>query len=735
VELRRLHLSDDPGLNMNAATIVRVALDVPLPKLFDYRAEGATRDDVGARVLVPFGKKRQVGVIVEVAAGSDLAPERLRRVERILRDATRLPAEWLAFAQFASDYYHEPLGGVVMSALPPRLRGAKPAPGAPRAFALTAAGRDALAVMPARHVRQRALLERLAAVPVDAAQLAAAERAQLARALASGWIEAAEPGREVARFVAAHELNAEQAEAVAAVPARGFGVTVLFGVTGSGKTEVYLRWIARTLSEGKQALVLVPEIALTPALERAFRERFPGARLVVQTSAMAGLERASAWLAALQGRADVVLGTRLAVFAPLARLGLVVVDEEQDASFKQQEGLRYSARDLAIVRARSAGAPVVLVSATPSVETFHHALSGRYRMIELHRRAVPEAEMPTIRLVDLREHAAREGLAAPLLEAIGRRLERGEQSLVFLNRRGYAPVLACPACGWVSGCTRCSAHLVLHLADRQLRCHHCGLAEGVPRACPQCGNPDLRPFGRGTQRIEATLAERFPKARVLRIDRDAARGRAGLEGLLDRAQRREADILVGTQIMAKGHHLGRLTLVGVVNADAGLFSPDYRAGERTFAQLQQVAGRAGRAELPGEVLIQTRYPHHPLYRSLVRHDFAGFAKTVLAEREKAGFPPFVFEAALRAESRDAERAIGFLQRAAGLAPSSEGAVTLFDPAPMSLARLGGMERAQMLAQSASRPRLQAFLREWTGRLYAERAPGVRWHLDVDPTEF
>jgi primosomal protein N' (replication factor Y) len=717
---------------MKPAPIVRVALDVPLPKLFDYRADDAASGDIGARVLVPFGAKRAVGVIVELAPSSELAPERLRRVEKILRDPPRLPAEWLAFARFASDYYHEPIGQVVIGALPPRLRGAKAAPEAPRAFALTAAGRTALAELPARSLRQRALLEQLAAGPVDEAQL---RGPQLRRALASGWIEGVTPGRGAPRFVAAHELNAEQARAVGAVPAHGFGVTVLFGVTGSGKTEVYLRWIARTLDAGGQALVLVPEIALTPALETAFRERFPGARLVVQTSAMAEVERARAWLSALEGRADIVLGTRLAVFTPLAKLGLVVVDEEQDASFKQQEGLRYSARDLAIVRARAAKAPVVLCSATPSVETFHHALSGRYRLIELHRRAVPDAELPTIRLLDLREHQAREGLAAPLIDAIAARLARDEQALVFLNRRGYAPVLACPACGWVSGCSRCSANLVLHLADRQLRCHHCGLAQGVPRACPQCGNPDLRPFGRGTQRIEAALAERFPKARVLRIDRDSARGRAGLEGLLDRAQRREADILVGTQILAKGHHFGRLTLVGVVNADAGLFSPDYRAGERTFAQLQQVAGRAGRAELRGEVLIQTRYPQHPLYQSLVRHDFAGYAKSVLAEREKAGFPPFMFEAALRAESRDAERAIGFLRSAAALAPDSGGAVTLYDPAPMSLARMGGMERAQMLAQSASRPRLQAFLGEWSARLYGERSAGVRWHLDVDPTEF
>ena len=330
-------------------------------------------------------------------------------------------------------------------------------------------------------------------------------------------------------------------------------------------------------------------------------------------------------------------------------------------------------------------------------------------------------------------HPSQEGIVPPLLEALAARLARGEQSLVFLNRRGYAPTLACPACGWVKGCRRCSANMVVHLAARRLRCHHCGLAEGIPRACPECGNPDLQAFGRGTQRIELLLGEKFPQARILRVDSDAVRARNSLEDLLERAA--HADILVGTQILAKGHHFERLTLAGVLNADSGLFSSDYRAGERTFAQLQQVAGRAGRANLPGEVLIQTRYPEHPLYQSLVRHDYAGFAKSVLAERREAGFPPFVFEAALRAESRDESRAQRFLRAAIGRAPQRGGAITVFDPAPMSLARLAGVERAQVLLQSRSRPRLQAFLREWSDSLYRTPAHGVRWHLDVDPIEF
>ena len=713
-------------------TILRVALDVPLPTLFDYRSEDATRADIGYRVLVPFGKKRRVGVIWDVAPKSEVADSRLRSVEKILREVAPLPPEWLALAEFCSGYYHGPLGEVVAAALPPRLRTAKSVPLAPRDYVLTPIGREALAATPSRHRRLRALLERLARGRASESELDAqgtGSRSLLRRGIEKGWIVSIEPERPEPRFVNAHKLTSEQEQAIGDLRSglEKFRVSLLFGVTGSGKTEIYLQLIAEVLARGKQVLILVPEIALTPALEAAFRDRFPGACIVTQTSAMADLERVRGWLLAHGGRADIVLGTRLAAFTPLPRLGLVVVDEEQDASFKQREGVRYSARDLAIARARIVGASVVLCSATPSLESFHHATSGKYQLVALTRRAIDRAALPAIRLIDTRVHPSQEGIVPPLLKA------RGEQSLVFLNRRGYAPTLACPACGWVKGCSRCSANMVVHLAARRLRCHHCGLAEGIPRACPECGNPDLQAFGRGTQRIELLLGEKFPQARILRVDSDAVRARNRLEDLLERAA--HADILVGTQILAKGHHFERLTLAGVLNADSGLFSSDYRAGERTFAQLQQVAGRAGRANLPGEVLIQTRYPDHPLYQSLVRHDYAGFAKSVLAERREAGFPPFVFEAALRAESRDESRAQRFLRAAIGRAPQRGSAITVFDPAPMSLARLAGVERAQVLLQSRSRPRLQAFLREWSDSLYRTPAHGVRWHLDVDPIEF
>ncbi len=717
--------------------ILRVALDVPLPRLFDYRFDDASGADVGYRVLVPFGKKRVIGVIVGVAAHSEIAEGRLRPAEKILRDVAPLSQEWLALAKFCSDYYQRPLGEVAMMALPPGLRSGAAVPGEPERYAITPAGVAKLAEAPRRGTRVAEFLSSLAPGVGSAEELRATFhgfRKILARCLETGWVHVVEPVECQPQFVSAYRLTEEQESALAALRERrqGFNASLLFGVTGSGKTEVYLQLIAETLAASRQALVLVPEIALTPALETLFRNRFPGADLAIQTSAMPQSRRTRDWLRAQHGRANIVLGTRLAVFTPMPRLGLVVVDEEQDSSFKQQEGIRYSARDLAIARASAAGVPVLLSSATPSLETYHRALGGKYSLVRLTRRAIESAALPSIRMIDTRRDPAQDGLASPIIEAIGRRLARNEQSLVFLNRRGYAPALACPACGWVKDCERCSAHLVVHLAERSLRCHHCGLATAIPRACPQCGNLELQAFGRGTQRVEATLAERFPEARVLRLDSDAARGRDKLEALLGRAE--QADILVGTQMLAKGHHFERLTLACILNADSALFSSDYRGSEKAFALLQQVVGRSGRARLAGEVLVQTRYPDHAMYRSLIAHDFQGFAAELLEERRSAGFPPFAFEAALRAESGNLDDTLRFLVAAVGQAPSVPD-ISVFDPAPMSLVRLAGMERGQVLVQSASRPRLQSFLRDWTAALYRLRTRGVRWHLDVDPTDF
>jgi primosomal protein N' (replication factor Y) (superfamily II helicase) len=603
----------------------------------------------------------------------------MKAIAAVRDDAPRLSGDWLELMRFLSGYYQRPLGETIIAALPPRLRSVRPLP------------RKAL----------------------------------------SSPEESASP-----QFMPTHPLSSDQEGAVQRVAESSgrFEAFLLHGVTGSGKTEVYLNLIARVIAGGAQALVLVPEISLTPQLEQRFRQAFPQARLALMHSGLEDVARTKAWLEASRGEASIVLGTRLAILAPLPKLKLIVVDEEHDASFKQQEGLRYSARDAAVYRAHLAGCPVMLGTATPSLETWHNWRSGRYVRLELAQRAAPGSRLPEVRIVDMARESIESGFTSSLLYAIQERRARGEQSLVFINRRGYAPVLACEACGWTAGCGRCTARMVLHAADKRLRCHHCGAESAVPAACPTCGNVDLKPLGRGTQRIEETLRERFPGTRIVRIDRDSARRRGELARTLEALRRGEGDILVGTQLLAKGHDFPKLTLVGVLNADTALVSTDYRAAERLFAVLAQVAGRAGRRDRPGEVLVQTRYPGHPLFAALSRHDFAGFAESQLEERRSAGFPPFVFEAALRAEAARLETAMRFLREAAALAEPPDG-VQLYDPVPHLLTRRADLDRAQLLIQSRSRPALQAYLGALSARLFEQAARDVRWHLDVDPIEF
>lgn len=664
-------------------TVVRVALDVPLYRLFDYLAPGAGTADLGRLVRVPFGRRSVIGLVVGVHEGSDMPVEQLKSIDAMLDEAP-LPPDWFALVNFCAAYYQAPAGEVMLSVLPAGLKRLDP---------------------------PRARTPKPPAVPPPPS--------------------------------AAPALTDEQRAALDAVRAAGDGFHpfLLFGVTGSGKTEVYLRLIDDALARGRQVLVLVPEINLTPQLEARVGARFPAAGLVSLHSELTEAARLRNWRSAAAGRARIVLGTRLAVFTPLPEIGLIIVDEEHDPSFKQQDGMRYSARDVAVFRAHERRVPIVLGSATPSLESWANAtapeMRGRYRLLELRQRAVAQARLPAVQRIDLRREKAEEGLSGILLEAIEKRLARGEQSLVFLNRRGYAPVLACTACGWTSRCKRCAANLVLHLKDRRLRCHHCGYELRVPRACPDCGNQDIHPFGRGTQRLEAFLGERFPGARILRADRDAAKSRKQWEALVEKIHAGEADILVGTQMLAKGHDFPKLTLVGVVGADAALFAADCRAPERLFAQLMQVAGRAGRAELPGEVLIQTQYPDHPLYAALVSHDYAAFAATQLAERKVAGFPPWSYQAMLRAEAPQMDDAIAFLATARAWPGAAEHeAVMLYDPVPMRMARLANLERGQLLVESLSRPALQHFLGAWREAVEAIKAPSrLRWHLEVDPLEF
>jgi primosomal protein N' (replication factor Y) len=661
---------------------VRVALDVPLPKLFEYSLPQGIEARVGDRVAVRFGAQQRIGVVIDDNATPELAADRIKPIGSLRDDAPRLPADWIALMRFLSGYYQRPLGETVIGALPPRLRSTKPLP--------------------------RKVLKQEHAAPVT-------------------------------RFVPGHTLTAAQANVVERVTG-GFNAFLLHGVTGSGKTEVYLHLVAKTLERGMQALVLVPEISLTPQLEARFREAFPDAHLALMHSGLEDVARTGAWLAAARGEAGIVLGTRLAVLAPLPKLALIVVDEEHDASFKQQEGLRYSARDAAVYRAKLAGCPVILGTATPSLETWHNWTLGRYERLELPERASPGSRLPAVSTVDVRQDPPEQGFTRKILKGIEERLTRGEQSLIFINRRGYAPVLACEACGWAAGCARCTARMVLHAADGRtnqhgrLRCHHCGAEGAVPRACPTCGNLDLKAMGRGTQRVEETLTAHFPQARIVRIDRDSARRRGELARTLEGIARGEADILVGTQLLAKGHDFPLLTLVGVLDADSALVSTDYRSAERLYSTLAQVAGRAGRRERPGEVLVQTRFPQHSLYAALASHDFAALATAQLAEREAAGFPPFVHEAALRAEADRLAVAMEFLEQAARLVPVPE-EVRVYDPVPHVITRRADLERAQLLVQSPSRPALQEFLRAWTERLFATAPRNVRWHLDVDPIEF
>jgi primosomal protein N' (replication factor Y) len=571
--------------------------------------------------------------------------------------------------------------------------------------------------------------------------LAPRARAALKVMMDLGWVErcARTPASAAASMptpdiTPGPDLTDEQRTAIESVRQAGsrFTPCLLMGVTGSGKTEVYLQLIAEILVRGEQALLLVPEINLTPQLEALVRARFPATTIVSLHSGLNESERLHGWLAAQSGSAGIVIGTRLAIFTPLPNLGLIIVDEEHDASFKQMDGLRYSARDLALMRAKERAIPILLGSATPALETFYKASTGSYQLLALTR---PVNAMPAeIAFIDTRHAPLIDGLSQELLKAIDATLKRREQSLVFINRRGYAPVLICRSCNWTADCQRCSAKLVLHAMDRRLHCHHCGHQEAIPAACPQCGNHDLLPLGQGTQRIESALARTFPAARILRVDRDSTRRKHAWRDMRRQIHAQEIDVLVGTQILAKGHDFPQLNLVGVINADSSLYSTDFRAGERLFARLTQVAGRAGRGATRGRVLIQTEFPRHPLYQALHRHDYPAYARELLAERKQAGFPPYVHQAVLRAEAPQIAAALDFLARAAHAATGINDAVTVYDPVSANLVRLAGLERAQLTVQAHSRTALQKFLHTWRERLDATGERKVRWALDVDPLE-
>ncbi len=716
-------------------TILRVAVDAPLDTLFDYLAPAAgPLPAPGTRVRVPFGRRRPVGLVMEHAATSDLSPERLKPVLEALDEAPLFDPTLLQLLAWTARYYHEPPGSVAAAALPAPLRQGKPLPEPPTR--VSARG-PAPEQMTRRAPRQAALLDLLAAGPrrTDDPQLPAGWRATAARLVARGLVDM-EPEPAAASWDMATpgpQLNAAQEQAVAEVLASlgSFSARLLFGVTGSGKTEVYLAAAAECLRRGLQVLVLVPEIGLTPQLVERFSSRL-GVPVATLHSGLGARARLAAWADAQSGRAAVVIGTRSAAFVPLARPGLIVVDEEHDPSLRQHEGLRYSGRDLAVMRASLSAIPVVLGSATPSLESLRHAGEGRYALARLPERP-GAARHPTVRLVDLRRHPASEGLSGPLLQAMTRHLDNAGQVLLFLNRRGFAPALFCASCGWSADCRHCDARYTWHRRAGRLRCHHCGHETGVPSACPDCG-ADLRPAGEGTERLEEALARRFPGVALARIDRDSTRRRGAVDRILDDVRDGRTRILVGTQMMAKGHDFPGVTLVGVINADQGLFGTDFRASERLAQTLVQVAGRAGRADRPGEVLVQTSYPEHPLLQRLLEGGYEAFAEATLEERRAAGWPPYSYLALLRADAGRPQQAMAFLAALRGTVEFPTG-VTVLGPAPAPMEKRGGRWRAQLLLQSAARPGLHGAL---DACMHAApglaQSKGVRWFVEVDPQD-
>lgn len=726
--------------------VIRVAVATPLRALFDYRVPYDSPVAAGMRVRVPFGRARAVGVVVALDVASDCAADKIRRIEQLLDPLPLLDEDLLSLLRWVADYYHHPVGEVIAAALPVRLRRPIEAMSlAGPGWRLLPDGVTRLASPPARAPRQAEVLRLLGARPGYQASHAEIRcllpnSAAVMRVMAQkGWLEKisiAPSADPVCDDTAALALNPQQRSAMAAVAGDSdrFCVSLLDGVTGSGKTEIYLQLAAQRLAAGRSVLVLVPEISLTPQLLRRFQRRL-GDTVRVLHSGLGETEREQTWHRLRLGLSGVLLGTRSAIFTPLPNLGLVIVDEEHDPSYKQTEGFRYSARDLAVVRAQRAGCPVLLGSATPSLESLRSARLGRYRHLKLDQRA-GEAASPAVGLLDIRDQPLQCGLSHPLLERVGHALGNGEQVILFLNRRGFAPVLSCFSCGWLSDCPRCDARQTVHRTSGLLWCHHCGAQRRVPQACPECGVDDLHPLGQGTERLEGYLAERFPDVPLVRVDRDSVARKGSLDVLLDRLREPGPALLVGTQMLAKGHHFPAVTLVGVVDADSGLFSADFRASERLAQLLVQVAGRAGRGERPGRVLIQTRHPDHPLLRTLVGQDYRAFARQALAEREAAMMPPFSYQALLRVDAREMARAVGFLDAlVGGLGAVAAAGVEVWGPVPAPMARRAGRHRAHLLFQAAVRSKLHALLHHVTGCIADLPDAGrVRWSLDVDPLD-
>ena len=717
----------------------RIAVNVPLSDgLLTYSHSEPLPQ--GARVLVPFRNKTVVGIVWETDIAPDMDAARILSIQTTFSDEPPLPESWRDLLSFTSRYYHYPTGQAVFAALPQGLKETRAVemPQPPLFYALNEAGR-AQTPPPARFNKKAALWDALLSGGMTMAALKQvnAQAAKLIEDWAEqGWIETAEAAKPVLRS-SEFQLNADQQKASDEIQTTfgSFQPFLLYGITGSGKTEVYFDAMAKVLAQGRQVLFLLPEINLTPQLLKRVEDRFADVPTAVLHSQMAAGKRTQDYLRAMLGQAKLVIGTRLAVFTPMDDVGLIVVDEEHDGSFKQDNELRYQARDLAVWRAKQSGCPVVLGSATPSLESWHKAQSGAYRLLQLTERAHTTAQLPQVDILNVGRLKLDNGFSPQALQLLKQNFEAGGMSLVYLNRRGFAPALFCGDCGHTFGCPNCSAKMVLHQRARQLRCHHCDHREPIPFKCPDCGNQDLTAVGHGTQRVEETLRAFLPKAAVVRVDRDSTAHKNDWADLYRRIADNEIDILVGTQMLAKGHDFARLNLVIVLNADGSLYSADFRAPERLFAELMQVSGRAGRADKPGKVLIQTQLPEHPVFAAVKAQDYAVFAENELNERQMFAMPPFGFQTAIRADAPRVADAMEFLNAAKEtLAPLLPESVSQFGAAPMLMVRLAERERAQIFLESTSRQDLHRAVSLWVQVLQQNRDGKIRWSVDVDVQE-
>ena len=717
----------------------RIAVNVPLSDgLLTYSHSEPLPQ--GARVLVPFRNKTVVGIVWETDIAPDMDAARILSVQTAFSDEPPLPESWRDLLSFTSRYYHYPTGQAVFAALPQGLKETRAVemPQPPLFYALNEAGR-AQTPPPARFNKKAALWDALLSGGMTMAALKQvnAQAAKLIEDWAEqDWIEMTEASKPILRS-SEFQLNADQQKASDEIQTAfgSFQPFLLYGITGSGKTEVYFDAMAKVLAQGRQVLFLLPEINLTPQLLKRVENRFADVPTAVLHSQMAAGRRTQDYLRAMLGQAKLVIGTRLAVFTPLPDVGLIVVDEEHDGSFKQDNELRYHARDLAVWRAKQSGCPVVLGSATPSLESWHKAQSGAYRLLQLTERAHTAAQLPQVDILNVGRLKLDNGFSPQALQLLKQNFEAGGMSLVYLNRRGFAPALFCGDCGHTFGCPNCSAKMVLHQRARQLRCHHCDHREPIPFKCPDCGNQDLTAVGHGTQRVEETLRTFLPKAAVVRVDRDSTAHKNDWADLYRRIADNEIDILVGTQMLAKGHDFARLNLVIVLNADGSLYSADFRAPERLFAELMQVSGRAGRADKPGKVLIQTQLPEHPVFAAVKAQDYAVFAENELNERQMFAMPPFGFQTAVRADAPRVADAMEFLNAAKEtLAPLLPESVSQFGAAPMLMVRLAERERAQIFLESTSRQDLHRAVSLWVQVLQQNRDGKIRWSVDVDAQE-